>query len=1017
VTVRRRRSGGDLLAGFGALVVLAVLVAGIPLALLRFFGSPIPQHMPTSDDFTKQIEPSTVLHILVGLVWLAWLQLLLCVMVEVYAGIRGIGVPARVPLAGGTQSLVHRLVVAALLLFSATTAVMPAFAGRDLRPAMPAVSQAQFSEPVHATATLPSTATPVADVLPAEHQAEAPQSATVKIYRVQPPQGRHHESLWEIAEKCLGAGRRYQEIFDLNKGHVQPDGSHLHQSSLIKPGWVLEMPADAHGTQVIPRSELHDYFRYGHAVARPQPPQHQPPQSPPQSQPPQQSRPPQHQPPQQQPAQPPTQQPSQQPTQQPSQQPSQQPTQQPTQQPSQTPQTPPQQLPGTRPASDSHSFIGELTGYEVDWQQELAGASLLAAGLLVALARRRRMQMWHRTPGRRIARPEGDAAAAERALRIGADPEGVRLLDLGLRYLSRSLAAEGRTLPTVYGVHLGRDSLDLWIAPADRNPPPLWEAHDDGQVWRFYRDSLRKTDSAGLSDVLAPYPGLISIGTNDNGRILVDLEAAHGLIAVRGPEELRRAILAAAAVELATNSWSDHMRITLVGFGEELALIAPDRIRTVETLADALPEMEARAAEVKQAMAASGVDSVLTGRCRGVFGEAWMPHYLIMADQPSSDEANRLVALARTGPRMAAGYLVAGEVPGATWTWEAGYGEDDEDRLTAGVLGFDVAAQVVPERHYRAVADLFRTSGRLDEGIVLAEPDDGEPFAATARTVTSARTATSAGSAGTAGSVGAEERPVVDIRLLGPVEIDAPGPMEEGRRVVCTEALVFLATHPNGVHPTVLGGAVWPRGVAAGVRDATIARISDWLGRDSKGRPNLYYDERGRIRLGSQVRVDWSVFRWLLWRSAAEPSSETAYLSYALDLVRGPLLADRPRGRYGWLANEELEYEAAARVVDVAHRLVLLRLDGGDAKGAAAAARAGLRMVPEEERLWRDLMRAVHTQGDQAELHTVVDELRFHVQRGPMMDQMQPETEALIEELVPFYRPGRTVTPHLARGA
>jgi hypothetical protein len=74
-------------------------------------------------------------------------------------------------------------------------------------------------------------------------------------------------------------------------------------------------------------------------------------------------------------------------------------------------------------------------------------------------------------------------------------------------------------------------------------------------------------------------------------------------------------------------------------------------------------------------------------------------------------------------------------------------------------------------------------------------------------------------------------------------------------------------------------------------------------------------------------------------------------------------------------------------------------------------------MVPEEERLWRDLLRAVHAQGDQAELHTVVDELRFHVQRGPMMDQMQPETEALIEELVPFYRPGRTVTPHLARGA
>ncbi|MCP9967407.1 hypothetical protein LUX57_21690 [Actinomadura madurae] len=115
--------------------------------------------------------------------------------------------------------------------------------------------------------------------------------------------------------------------------------------------------------------------------------------------------------------------------------------------------------------------------------------------------------------------------------------------------------------------------------------------------------------------------------------------------------------------------------------------------------------------------------------------------------------------------------------------------------------------------------------------------------------------------------------------------------MDEGRRELCTEVLVFLAAHPEGVHPTVLSGAIWPRGVSAGVRDATVARVSDWLGRDARGRPNLYHDERGRIRLGSEVRVDLNVFRWLVWRSAAEPASETAYMAYALDLVRGPLLA------------------------------------------------------------------------------------------------------------------------------
>ncbi|RFU38521.1 hypothetical protein DZF91_27240 [Actinomadura logoneensis] len=627
---------------------------------------------------------------------------------------------------------------------------------------------------------------------------------------------------------------------------------------------------------------------------------------------------------------------------------------------------------GTSEPDQKHE-TGAPVGRNVSWPQGLAAASLLAAGLLSALGRRRRTQMWHRAFGQMIVRPRGEAAAAEQALRVGADDHGARLLDVGLRMLSRALAAEGRALPTVYAVHLGSESMDLWIAPADPEPPAPWRAYDGGQVWR-----LRAADVSedGLADVLAPYPGLVSLGTNETGRILVDLEAAHGLIAIRGDDANRRAALAALALELATNRWSDHMRITLVGFGQELgeglAEVAPDRVRAVPTLVEALPELEARSEEVRQALAASGVDSVLTGRARGVFGEAWMPHYLIMSDAPTEQEADRLVALARTGTRMAAGYLVAGDVQGATWTWDV----DEAGRLHAGVLGFEVDAQLVPEEQYRGVFELFRTASDL-KAVPLPEPS-AESTAEPPR----------------------EGRSSVDIRLLGRIEVDAPGPMDDARRDLCTEVLVYLATHPNGVHPTVLGGAVWPRGVSQAVRDACVARVADWVGRDARGRPNLYHDERGRIRLGSEVRVDWSVFRWLIWRSAAEPSSEAAYMSYALDLVRGPLLADRPRGRYGWLATEPLEYEAGARVVDVAHRLTVLRLDSGDVRGAVEASRAGLRFAPREEALWRDLLRATRASGDDEAVRAVADELRSFAGYDPL----QPETEALIEDLVPQYR-------------
>ena len=39
-----------------------------------------------------------------------------------------------------------------------------------------------------------------------------------KVYVVQPPEGRYHDNLWDIAEQHLGDGRRWQEIFELNKG-------------------------------------------------------------------------------------------------------------------------------------------------------------------------------------------------------------------------------------------------------------------------------------------------------------------------------------------------------------------------------------------------------------------------------------------------------------------------------------------------------------------------------------------------------------------------------------------------------------------------------------------------------------------------------------------------------------------------------------------------------------------------------------------------------------------------------
>src|SRR6266704_851663 len=138
------RSAGDILAGIVAVIALLALTAGVPLGLITVFGLPIPHGIPKMSVLTHQLDAQAILKVLMVVVWLAWLQLLCCVFAEVRAAVRNAGMPARVPLAGGTQAVAHRLVTAALLLFTATAALSPAFGHQaPPRPHAPATAIAQ----------------------------------------------------------------------------------------------------------------------------------------------------------------------------------------------------------------------------------------------------------------------------------------------------------------------------------------------------------------------------------------------------------------------------------------------------------------------------------------------------------------------------------------------------------------------------------------------------------------------------------------------------------------------------------------------------------------------------------------------------------------------------------------------------------------------------------------------------------------------------------------------------------
>ncbi len=525
-------------------------------------------------------------------------------------------------------------------------------------------------------------------------------------------------------------------------------------------------------------------------------------------------------------------------------------------------------VPGARPPPTAPTPLISLHPGRLTYPEELAAATLLASGILAALGRRRREQLWQRAFGRRVVAPEGQAALAESALRAGAHEPSARLLDRGLRYLSHAVSLSGRIPPAVVAAHLSHDNLDLWMTPADPDAPAPWTAVGDGEVWRLPSTALGRVDIGEVGDAL--YPGLVSLGTDGAGRVLVDVEAAHGVISVTGPQTMTIAVLSAMALELATSGWSDRMHITLAGFGEDLTALAPDRITAVPTLEEALPALEAHAIDVAEAMAASGVSSVLEGRALGVNPQAWVPHYLISAVPPSPRERSRLLTLARVGRAAAAGYVVAGDVPGSSWAWEV----TPEGRLLAGGLGFEVQAQLTPARQHEALVGLF-TAAAQPEGAPLTPPPAG---AAPPEHLDSGRVLP------------------VDIAILGPASVRAPGPIEPDRAALATELVIYLAVHPGGVHPNVLGAALWPRGVAAEVRDAAVARATVWLGADSIGRPHLAADASGRLRLGSGVRVDWQVFRALAGHAELAPpgSAEEALRSRpgagpgARPVARGP---------------------------------------------------------------------------------------------------------------------------------
>ncbi len=181
-------------------------------------------------------------------------------------------------------------------------------------------------------------------------------------------------------------------------------------------------------------------------------------------------------------------------------------------------------------------------------------------------------------------------------------------------------------------------------------------------------------------------------------------------------------------------------------------------------------------------------------------------------------------------------------------------------------------------------------------------------------------------------------RAVPKVRVLGPVQVEAPGTLPAGkpRRAWNTEVVAYLATRGRALSAEQIAADLWPgaSGVAGSGRlRQTVSVVADLARPGPRHRAALPAaraapgtDGRGGLYRVQGVLLDADLMARLRLRGTTRGADGISDLQAALDLVTGmPFDRQRPGG-YTWLADTPLDSEYTAMIVDVAHLLAIHHL-------------------------------------------------------------------------------------------
>jgi hypothetical protein len=190
------------------------------------------------------------------------------------------------------------------------------------------------------------------------------------------------------------------------------------------------------------------------------------------------------------------------------------------------------------------------------WWAFLVGAILLMATILVIIR-----PAW--LDSLRVRKPKGSGQSPSSAQVIHDDP-GAWAIDRVLRSLATACHQAGRATPKINVVTVGPESVWLGLGSPDQSPPPGWSAEGRGRRWKATLRELQAAPADG--SIASPCPRLVSLGDDSEGRVLLNLAQADGLISITGDDSASVALAHAWTRELATSPWSSEVTVVRAGF-------------------------------------------------------------------------------------------------------------------------------------------------------------------------------------------------------------------------------------------------------------------------------------------------------------------------------------------------------------------------------------------------------------------------------------------------------------------